>query len=263
MNLRGLILFALTTTAFAQTPSVPASPDQTRLEFEVASVRLAKPDAPGGGIKATSGGDGYVAQGAPVRLMIALMYRIPVRQIKGGPDWLDKDRYDVDAKADKKYTLDDLHAMYQNMLADRFKLKFHLETKEGNAYVLTVDKGGLKLKENTQPQDYNIPWIPTGIGAVRGIRVPIPYLCWNLGQILQNDERPVVDLTGLKGNYDFTLTFLPSNIPDQFRDTLSQDVLDRPSIFDALRDQLGLKLTAQKGPVTYFVIDHVERPTEN
>ena len=261
MNPRGLILVVLASAAVAQTPSLP-TPEEANLQFEVASVRLAKPDAQGGGIKATSGGDGYVAQGAPVKLMIALMYRIPMRQIKGGPDWLDKDRYDVEAKADKKYDLDDLHAMYQNMLAERFHLKYHLETKEGNAYVLTVDKGGLKMTPNDKPQDFNIPWIPQGYGVVKGTRVPVPYLCWNLGQILQDDERPVVDETGLKGYYDFNLTFLPSNA-DQFRDRLPPEVFDHPSIFIALHDQLGLKLTAQKGPVTYFVIDHVERPTEN
>ena len=195
--------------------------------------------------------------------MISLMYRIPMRQIKGGPDWLDTALYDVEAKADKKYNLDDLHTMYQNMLADRFKLQFHLEKKEGNAYLLTVDKAGLKMKPNDTPQDYNIPINFNGVGRVKGVRVPMPYLCWNLGQFLQQDERPVVDLTGLKGNYDFNLSYLPDNLPEQFRATLSQDVLDRPSIFDALREQLGLKLAAGKGPVEYMVIDHIDRPTEN
>jgi uncharacterized protein (TIGR03435 family) len=199
----------------------------------------------------------------PVKLMIALMYRIPMRQIKGGPGWMDSDRYDVEAKADKRYTVDDLHTMYQNMLIDRFKLKFHIETKEANAYVLTIDKGGLKMKENLKPQDYEIPIQFSGVGVMNGIRVPMPYFCWNLGQQLQDDERPVVDMTGLTGNYDFTLTYLPRNLPEEFRATLAQDVLDRPSIFDALKDQMGLKLTAQKGPVQYFVIDSVERPSEN
>jgi uncharacterized protein (TIGR03435 family) len=165
-------------------------------------------------------------------------------------------------KADKKYSLEDLHVMYQNMLIDRFKLKYHLETKEANAYVLTVDKGGLRMTPNDKAEDFNIPWIPQGYGSVKGTRVPMPYLCWQLGQILQDDERPVVDETGLKGKYDFALTWLPSNA-DQFRDKLPSDVFERPIIFAAVREQLGLKLTAQKGPVTYFVIDHIERPSEN
>ena len=261
MNPLSFILLSLTAAAaLAQTPSLP-TPEQANLQFEVASIRPSKPDAPFGSIKAAAGGDGYSAQGEPVRLMISLMFRIPERQIKG-PDWLEKDRFDIEAKADKKYTVDELHAMYQNLLIDRFKLKYHLETKEANAYVLTVDKVGLKMVPDAKPEDFSIPWIPQGYGSVKGTRVPIPYLCWQLGQILQDDERPVVDETGLKGKYDFTLIWLPSNA-DQFRDKLPPDVFERPIIFTAVREQLGLKLTAQKGPVTYFVVDHIERPTEN
>jgi uncharacterized protein (TIGR03435 family) len=260
VNPLSLILLSLTASALAQTPSLP-TPEQANLQFEVASIRPSKPDAPLGSIKAAAGGDGYTAQGEPVRLMISLMFRIPERQIKG-PDWIEKDRFDIEAKADKKYTVDELHAMYQNLLIDRFKLKYHLETKEANAYVLTVDKIGLKMVPDAKPEDFSIPWIPQGYGSVKGTRVPIPYLCWQLGQILQDDERPVVDETGLKGKYDFTLIWLPSNA-DQFRDKLPPDVFERPIIFTAVREQLGLKLTAQKGPVTYFVVDHIERPSEN
>jgi len=260
MRLFALALLTATTTALAQTPSLP-TPEQANLQFEVASIRPSNPDAPLGSIKPAAGGDGYTVQGEPVRLMISLMFRIPERQIKG-PDWIEKDRFDIVAKANKKYTVDELHAMYQNLLIDRFKLKYHLETKEANAYVLTVDKGGLKMVPDDKPEDFSIPWIPQGYGSVKGTRVPIPYLCWQLGQILQDDERPVVDATGLKDKYDFTLIWLPGNA-DQFRDKLPPDVFDSPVIFSAVRDQLGLKLTAQKGPVTYFVVDHIERPTEN
>jgi uncharacterized protein (TIGR03435 family) len=260
VNPVSLSLLFLTAAALTQTPSLP-TPEQANLRFEVASIRPSKPDAPLGSIKAAAGGDGYTAQGEPVRVMISLMFRIPERQIKG-PDWIEKDRFDIVAKADEKYTVDELHAMYQNLLIDRFKLKYHLETKEANAYVLTVDKGGPKMVLDDKPEDYSIPWIPQGYGSVKGTHVPIPYLCWQLGQILQDDERPVVDETGLKGKYDFTLVWLPGNA-DQFRDKLPADVFDRREIFSAVRDQLGLKLTAQKGPVTYFVIDHIEHPTED
>jgi uncharacterized protein (TIGR03435 family) len=260
MNVLGVIFLSVTAAALAQTPSLP-TPEGANLRFEVASIRPASPDAPLGSIKASASGDGYTAEGEPVRLMISLMFRVPERQIKG-PDWIEKDRFDIKAKADKKYTIDDLHAMYQNMLVDRFKLKYHLETKEANAFVLTVDKGGLKMTPNDTPEDFSIPWNPLSYGSVKGIRVSLSYLCWQLGQILQDDERPVIDETGLKGKYDFTLNWLPNNA-DQFRDKLPPEVFERPVIFTAVREQLGLKLTAQKGPVTYFVIDHIELPTEN
>ena len=169
----------------------------------------------------------------------------------------------MDAKADKKHTVDDLNTMYQNMLVDRFHLKFHIETREANAYVLTIDKSGSKMKVNDQPQSYDMPMTFSGIGVWHGNRVPMPYFCWLLSQTLQDDERPVVDLTGLTGFYDFTLSFLPQNLPQQTHDNLPQETLDRPNLFDALREQLGLKLTAQKGPVQYFVIDHIDRATQN
>jgi uncharacterized protein (TIGR03435 family) len=86
------------------------------------------------------------AEGVPVKLMISLMYKIPMRQITGGPGWLDTDLFDVDAKVDKSYNLDDLHTMFQNLLADEFKLKFHKETKEGPVYALVVVESGSKRR---------------------------------------------------------------------------------------------------------------------
>ena len=89
------------------------------------------------------------------------------------------------------------------------------------------------------------------------------YLCWFLGQTLQNDARPVVNLTGLDGNYDFKLTFAPVLPPGIPSENLPRDVQDRPSLFDAVKQQLGLTLTPERGPVQYLVIDRVEKPVEN
>jgi uncharacterized protein (TIGR03435 family) len=234
-----------------------------RLTFEVASIKPTKPGDRGGGIKPMAAGQGYDAQGATVRLMISLMYRIPMQHVTGGPGWVDSDLWDVKAKADKSYSLDDLHTMFQNLLADEFKLKFHKEVKQGPVYLLTVDKSGLKMTVNTSPQDYEIP-IQGGPGFVTvGKRVPMEYLCYNLGQILRNDDRPVIDKTGLTGYYDFTLKFMPPLPPGFNLENLPPELQNRPSIFDALRDQLGLKLEAQKGPVEYYVIDSIEKPAAN
>jgi uncharacterized protein (TIGR03435 family) len=254
--------------AIAALMSVPLAQPQdpakaVRLNFEVVSIRPSKPDSPGGGIKPLPGGNGYTAQNIPVKLMFSLMYKVPMRQIAGGPDWLNTDRYDIEARADRAYSVDDLHIMFQNLLADRFNLKFHKETKEGNVYALTLDKSGLKMKPNLSEQDFNIPITPGGNNVFVGKRVPMPYLCWFLGQQLQRDERPVVDLTGLDKNYDFTLSFAPVLPPDVSREDLPQELRDRPSIFDAVTEQLGLKLQAQRGPVEHYVIDHVEKPSEN
>ena len=118
------------------------------------------------------------------------------------------------------------------------------------------------MKVNQSAQDFRIPMNFSPEGAV-GVRVPMPYFCWWLGQQLQTSGRPVVDHTGLNKNYDFTLTFLPELPPDFSKDNLPPEVRDRPSIFDALKEQLGLKLLPQKGPVDHYVIDHIDRPSDN
>jgi uncharacterized protein (TIGR03435 family) len=260
-----ITLFALSTPAIhAHSQELAVAPaNSPRLTFDVISIHPSDPRVPGGFIKAMPSGQGYLAKVVSVKLMISLMYKIPARQITGGPGWLDSELFDIQAKADKSYNIDDLHTMFQNLLADRFGLKFHVEKKDGNIYALTIDRSGLKMKPNTSPQDYAIPVQPNGQANITGTRVPMNYLCWQLGQFLQNDERPVINMTGLTGNYDFKLVFRPQLPPGAGEDSLPPSFLDRPDLFTAVREQMGLKLNAQKGSVTYIVIDHVEKPSEN
>ena len=256
---------SLTTILLGFVASVPAqSQDKpARLTFEVASIRPGEVGQ-GGGIKALPGGQEYSARNVSVKLIISLMYKVPMRQITGGPAWMETEAWNIEAKADKSYSLDDLHAMFQNLLVDEFKLKLHKESKEGPIYALTVDKSGSKMKVNDAPQDFKIPIGFGRDGVVNGTRVPMEYFAWWLGQtILQREERPVIDRTGLTGHYDFTLAFAPDLPPDFPKDRLPPGLLDRPNIFDALKQQLGLKLEPQKGPVEYYVIDHLEHPAGN
>ncbi len=212
------------------------------LTFDVISIHPSNPTEQGGSIKAMPSGQGYLAKVVPVRLMISLMYKIPARQITSGPDWMDSDLFDIQAKADKAYNRDDLQTMFRNLLADRFGLRFHVEKRQGNIYALTIDPSGLKMKPNTSPDDFTIPVQPHGAASITGTRVPINYLCWQLGQFLQDDERPVINLTGLSGNFDFKLEFLPQLPPGADTTDLPPSFLDRPNLFTALREQLGLKL---------------------
>ncbi len=209
------------------------------------------------------GGNGYLVQNMSVKIMISLMYKVPMRQITGGPDWLDSDHYDIEAKADRPYSIDDLHVMFQNLLADRFNLKFYKDIKEGPVYALMVDKPGVKMKVNRNEQDFKIPIMPGPGNVFVGTRVPMQYLCWFLGQMLQSEERPVINKTGLDNNYDFTLSFAPELPPNFQKENLPPGLLDRPSLFDAVKEQLGLKLEPEKGPVEYYAIDHLEKPSAN
>ena len=235
-----------------------------RLEFEVASVKPAKPGTQGGGIKPLPGGQTYVATNVPVKLMILLMYHLNDSQVSGGPGWLTTDLYDVDAKADGPHSIDELHIMFQHLLEDRFKLQFHKETKILPAYELVVEKSGSKMTENHNPEHFDFPVQGRGIGSIQATHCSMSYFSWIISQ---NLRKPIVDQTGLKGFYDFKLEWTPELPPGAAERAAEAGVTlpsaNGPDIFTALREQLGLRLDSHKGPVEVMVIDHVEKPTEN
>jgi uncharacterized protein (TIGR03435 family) len=239
----------LATCALLAFAAAASAADKT-LAFEVASVKPTHGDSPGGGIRAMPGGQTYLATGATLRLMIMLMYKVSDRQLAGGPSWMNFDRWDVNAKAERPSSLDQLHQMFQTLLADRFQLRFHTETREMTAYVLTLDKSGSKMKRNPSPEPFDFPLKPTGPGKFVPNHLDMKYFCWWLGQPLQ---APVVNQTGLDGFYDFTLEVPP---PENGRP-------DPSDTFAAMREQLGLKMEMRKAPVAVMVIDRAERPGEN
>ncbi len=241
-----------------------AAPSEQRLTFEVVAIHPSSPDAAGGFVKPLPNGSGYSVNNMTVKTMMSVMYRIPGRQIVGGPDWFGSDRFDVEARADRgEHSIDELHTMLKNLLADRFGLKFHVDTKEGPVYFLAVDKGGLKMKADGSKPGLSVPIIPTGPGEWTGTKVPLEYLCWFLGQMASEDVRPVIDQTGLKDVYDFELKVAPDVPPGVSTDVLPPGVRNWPVLRDALVEQLGLRLEPAKGPVPYYAIEHVEKPSAN
>jgi uncharacterized protein (TIGR03435 family) len=178
-------------------------------------------------------------------------------QILGGPAWLRTEGYDIVAKIDSTPTvsLEQLRPMLQRMLTDRFQLKFRRETQELPRYALVVAKNGPKLKENAGAE--GPPLLISGDAAISTmtcINVSTAYLAKALeNQFAFQFGRTVVDLTGLKGSFDFTLSWTR----DQATDALGS------SLFTALQEQLGLKLESQKGPVDTIYIDSIERPSVN
>jgi len=251
-----LLLVLASTRLSAQTPA--------RLTFEVASVKPAAADQRGGGIKALPGGQRYEARNVPLKLIISLMFKIPLDQISGGPAWINTERWDIEAKAAHSYNLDDLHTMFQNLLVDEFKLKYHIESKEGRVYALMQEKGGSKMALNESPEDFKVPINGFTMAEITGVRVPMKYFCWWLStQGMARLDRPVIDKTGLEKFYDFKLSFAPELPPGMTTEKLPAGVLDRPSLFTALKEQLGLKLEPQKGPVEVLVVDHLEKAVMN
>lgn len=163
-----------------------------------------------------------------------------------GPSWMETERFDITATFQPHA---DVQRMLQALLADRFQLKIHRETKELPAYALTVAKSGLKMKSSESDGDL----ASNSNGKVWRITAKITMR--RLAEILTEPAgRPVLDQTGLAGAYELALEWSTAEVADS----------SFPSIFTALQEQLGLKLEATKAPVEAIVIDHLEKaPSEN
>ena len=237
------------------------------LRFDVASIKPTEEPGLTGGIRPAPGGERYQARNCPIKLMIQVAYRLRDDQVVGGPGWLDTDRWDMEAKAAKPSTSDELHVMLKNLLADRLNLKFHHEPRELSRYALTVDKGGPKLEAHKSADAGEI-WIdqkeaPFLHMTLTGTSVPMDYLAFRLSQVL---DRPVVNQTNLPGEFDFKLAYtrdLPPGTPEGMRINGEAPDTSGPTIFQAIKQQLGLELKPGKGPVDVIVIDHADRPSAN
>jgi uncharacterized protein (TIGR03435 family) len=247
----GRMLAVVTLIAFTSS----AVRSQATPAFEVASIRLNKTGIRGGSMEFPKGGERFTATNMPFGALVLVAYNITVRQLSG-PEVL-SEKYDVSAKADHAVSPDVMLRMLQALLADRFKLVVRHETKEVPVYALITAKGGPKLHRSDPPEsEIATPRTPArAIGTEsRGGYIfkneSMPDFAWALSRMAGIGDRVVIDDTGLKGNYDFDLTF-GRNSPGE------------PSIFSALQEQLGLKLESRKAPVEFLIIDHVETPSDN
>jgi uncharacterized protein (TIGR03435 family) len=179
-----------------------------------------------------------------------MAYKAPVYQMENRPGWMDTTCYDVTARAEGEGNLgnDQLRLMLQNLLAQRFHLAVHHETKEFNGYALVVAKNGPTLQATKGgPAGGQI-----GTDIIAAHNVTLVSLATMLTHPL---GAHVIDRTGIRGSYDIRLSFAP--------DTAGADST-LPSIFTAIEEQLGLKLEAQKVPVEMLIIDHMDKaPTDN
>jgi bla regulator protein blaR1 len=266
-------------------PDAPQTADAANESFgyEVASIKLDKSGS--FGFRVLNTPDGFSAS-TTLQVLIGVAYGIKDNEIYGGPSWVSSEKYDVEAKMDqatadqvKKLGVTDkehaLQHMLQTLLADRFQLTTHRETKELPIYSLVVAKGGSKLHEaksgeikgpDGRPLPRGFHLIRFGSGELTGQGLGMD----EIADLLRRQTgRTVVDNTGLKGNYDLTLQWMPDQIAPAPNGTggegadSSTSSESGPSFFTAIQEQLGLKLESQKGPVEILAIDHVERPSEN
>jgi len=263
-----------------------------RYEYEAATIKPSQGPGPYKKIGLWAAPDGFSAWFITPQQIISIAYGVESFQFSGGPNWLPSERFDIQAKMDAATTeaLAKLsqaqrvlaqQQMLQALLADRFQLTVHRETKEGTIYTLVVAKGGPKLQEakpgDTYPNGVTYPdGTHAGAGSMSGSQVtgdltaqavPIARLVQSLIQMLGH---PVSDKTELKGVYDFKLQFTPDDrlqppngAAPNARLLVPPADSNAPSLFDALQEQLGLKLESGKGPVETLVVDQIEQPTEN
>jgi uncharacterized protein (TIGR03435 family) len=248
---------ALSTYLTAQ----PVTGSEKPISFEIASLKPAVPGGQGGMIRPMRGNQTYVATNMPLRVLIRIAYGVTDRQISGGPSWMNTDTFDMNAKAEKASTVDELHLMLRSLLEERFQLKVHREKREESVLALVVDKGGSKMKVH-EPEETDYPPIPGGgAGPRQGKNVAMSYFAFYLAQQM---DKWVIDRTGLTGHYDFTVQWVPDRpVGIDGSGGPAAAIPDGPTVFSALKDQLGLRLEPAKGPVEFLVIDHVEKLTAN
>jgi uncharacterized protein (TIGR03435 family) len=262
----------------------------TEPQFEVAAVKLNK-SGPGPMRIGLQPGGRFTATNVTVRELVSIAYGQPQPlanfQIIGGPGWVASDRFDVTAKAEGDLPpgpSSPMFKMLQNLLVDRFKLVAHEETRDQAVYALRVDRADGKLGPQLRPSAVDCA---AARGAGRGAPAPGPpqpgqppacSLMIGPGRLVSGGTtldmvatslsrlvgRVVVDRTGLTGYYEATLEYTPDQAqmpPGGLPPGFPAPPVDGPSVFTALKEQLGLKLDSDRAPVRVFVIDSVSPPT--
>jgi uncharacterized protein (TIGR03435 family) len=196
-----------------------------------------------------------------LKTLIEAAYELKDYQVAGGPRWLESARWDIEATTGITTNSDQKYRMLQTLLADRFHLRVHWESKEVQIYRLVVGKKGSKLKESS-PNEPTSGGTGTVVnrGMISGHQTAVSTLVYFLSTQL---DRPIVDNTGLSANYEFTLKWDPDDSQRPGEDGSVPTDSHSASVFAAVPEQLGLKLEAAKGPSKVLVIDGVDRPSEN
>jgi len=218
--------------------------------FEAASIKPSAPDQPGSLM--TGDRSRFVLQNYSLKHCIQDAYSVQENQILGGPKWLDGDHYDIEGKLAAGTPPSQRLAMLQTLLADRFHLELHRETRTVPGYAVVAARGGPKLSKPENP-DAPSSW-GSGSNMANGRNVNMAGFAQTLSRSL---NRPVVDETSYRDQFDFLLHWSADAAP------LSGDAEPAPSLFAAIQEQLGLKLEARRLPVEVLVIDRAEKPTEN
>jgi uncharacterized protein (TIGR03435 family) len=222
--------------------------------------------------KTEPGGRRFIGRNMTTKFLIEIAYQIKDFQITGEPSWISSQGFDIEAVAESHATAYQMQLMAQSLLADKFKLTFHLQTKEASIYALVTGKNGLKLKlsPDQTPWTGDHPDDPGTTGANMDIRAgsltgdSIPMAMF-VNFLSMQVGRTVINKTGLTGRYVIELRWTPdaAHGPSGAGDPLRQPDSTGSSFFTAIQEQLGLRLESTRGPVSVLVIDHVEKPSSD
>jgi uncharacterized protein (TIGR03435 family) len=285
-------------TAFPTTQA-PATTAK-RLEFEVASVRTNKSDdeafmniSPLLGDGPVPSGNLYLAKNIKLIQFIAFAYsltQIQLRSLELHVPWTTQDRFDIEARAQGDPTKSDYRLMMQSLLANRFKLKVHYETRVVPLYVLVLAKPGkfgpqlrlhraddpacVKPATPQNPNEVDADGYPEVCGGPYGMMPSKPGRMKSGGRDVSMArftailtgvgavDRPMLDKTGIQGTIDYSIEW--RKVVDQVARGAPVELdEDAPTFADALKEQLGIRMLPQKGPSELFLVDHIERPSEN
>jgi uncharacterized protein (TIGR03435 family) len=244
------------------------------MKFEVASIKPADPHFTG--VSASrDAGEGLDVRNISVRNLITLAYGLRDFQLKGGPNWIDSESYDVIAKAPAGRSPDAPDAPQESMsqrttrfervqerlrslLADRFALVVHRESRDQPVYFLTIAKSGAKLV--LVPSPNGPPRKEEGRGRSQGFAVTIEML---VAALSNATHLQVIDRTGFTGRFDYTLNWDPASTSLNANPDAPLPNTAAPTIFSDVQEQLGLRLESGKAPVDVVIIDHVDHPSAN
>jgi uncharacterized protein (TIGR03435 family) len=229
--------------------------------FEVASITPSKPGTPApamehaGMVQFIYPGGRFSASATTLKFLLEWAYGIQPSQHTGGPSWMDTDRYDIVAKAEGNPTDAQMEQMVRTLLVDRFKLKFHRESKELSAYVMSVGKTAPKLYPPKEGELHSLNVVPRMGVDQKPASYHVIATRFSLTQLSDTFARQlgniIVNKTGLDGDFDFTLDLTP--------DDTRPNPLDPTILITAMSEQLGLTLKSQKTPVDILVIDSAEK----
>jgi uncharacterized protein (TIGR03435 family) len=261
-------------TSVLMLAQAPQSSDQKPLAFAVASIKRTADTTASPSFSVGPGNRLHIVNN-PLTNIIGNTYDLPLYRIADAPGWVNSERFDIEARAGGEMPRKEMMLMLQALLADRFKLKSHRESRQGPVYVLRVARGGHKLHASTEggcvPTDPRRP--PRGsepnrpacgdnltfdrgtFTAWRATRITVTEAAETLSREVR---RTIIDQTGVTGVYDISVDLPALEAVGAGSDAAP---VSGPSFFTVLREQLGLTLEPAKGPVDVLVIDHIERPT--